>query len=99
MCKMRISVKDKADQIDLQWSTLVTHFTRQVANHNGTALVIHLKNHYAPIYALRVKADGTQEILTSRKGQSPKHWITFKELRSTMLRWNGYCIMVIRVKI
>ena len=49
------------------------------------ALILHLTNHYALIYALREWADDkgtlTRQLLTTRRGQRPTQWIDWAEIR------------------
>ena len=58
------------------------------------AIVFHLKNHYALLFALRewTTRDGVRvrQLLTSRRGQKPKHWIDWEEARNIMIKWPGY---------
>ena len=78
--------------IEREWRRLTTLFAA-----DGSALIFHLKNHYALVHALRERTDRdgrrTREMLTARRGQRPNAWIPWEEARSTMLRWSGYAIM------
>lgn len=91
----RIKSSDSLDDILQQWMMLWTAYMSK-----QSALIIHLKNHYALVYALREHEtkDGKhkREILTAKKGQTPKTWIDFNEFRESMLKWAGYCILVIK---
>lgn len=61
------------------------------------ALILHHKNHYALIFAMRVWDDdeGTRhrELLSARKGQRPSAWLDWGGLHSTLARWAGYGII------
>lgn len=63
------------------------------------ALIYHLKNHYALLYAMRewVGDDGTavRQVLSTRRGQRPSTWIDFDEIRAHFLKWAGHKIMAI----
>ena len=51
----------------------------------GSALIFHLKNHYALIYALREwTSDGkrVRQLLCARKGQRPSAWVDWLEALS-----------------
>jgi len=89
-----LSKKDDASDIQQQWDGLKSEFS-----HSSSALLFHLKNHYALIFALRewVGADGVhmKQLLTSRRGQRPSAWVDFEEARETMLGWEGYKIMAL----
>jgi hypothetical protein len=89
-----LSKKDESDDIQKQWEALKGAHGRP-----NTALVFHLKNHYALIFACRewIDADGhhIRQLLTARKGQRPTAWIAFEEARQTMLGWEGYKIVSI----
>ena len=80
------------EAIEREWRRLTTLFAA-----DGSALIFHLKNHYALVHALRERTDRdgrrTREMLTARRGQRPNAWIPWEEARSTMLRWSGYAIM------
>ena len=80
------------EAIDGEWRRLCALFAT-----DGSALIFHLKNHYALVHALRERTDRdgrrTREMLTARRGQWPNAWIPWEEARSTMLRWSGYAIM------
>ena len=80
------------ETIEREWRRLTTLFAA-----DGSALIFHLKNHYALVHALRERTDRdgrrTREMLTARRGQRPNAWIPWEEARSTMLRWSGYAIM------
>jgi len=79
------------EAIEREWRRLTTLFAA-----DGSALIFHLKNHYALVHALRERTDRdgrrTREMLTARRGQRPNAWIPWEEARSTMLRWSGYAI-------
>ena len=64
------------------------------------ALIYHLKNHYALLFAMRewVEPDGTtvRQVLSSRRGQRPSFWIDFDEIHGTFLKWNGHKIMALK---
>lgn len=66
----------------------------------SSALIYHLRNHYALLFALRewVEPDGTQvrQVLTTRRGQRPSTWIDFEEIHGTFLKWGGHKIMAVR---
>ena len=80
------------EAIDGEWRRLCALFAT-----DSSALIFHLKNHYALVHALRERTDRdgrrTREMLTARRGQRPNAWIPWEEARSTMLRWSGYAIM------
>jgi hypothetical protein len=63
-----------------------------------SAVIFHLTNHYALIFAMREWMDveskkQVRQILTARKGQRPSAWIDFEEARETMLKWPGYKLL------
>lgn len=77
-------------------------------------LIFHLTNHYALVFAMRewVEAQSdtcennfsckptiVRQILTARKGQKPKAWINFEEVREILLRWSGYRIIAVEKKV
>mmetsp|Transcript_26738 Transcript_26738/g.43635 ORF Transcript_26738/g.43635 Transcript_26738/m.43635 type:complete len:196 (+) Transcript_26738:54-641(+) len=98
-----LSSKDSDELISSQWAQLRSAFLQE-----DTALIFHLKNHYALIFALREstntvqKPDGrsekliVREMLTARKGQRPTAWIPWDEARQTMIGWLGYKIMIVQ---
>lgn len=93
-----LSSKDKTVQIESQWDALKAAFQRM-----DTALLFHLTNHYALIFALREWYDvekncNVRQLLAARKGQRPTAWIDFEEARDIMLGWEGYKIMAITSK-
>jgi hypothetical protein len=84
---------------------------RAAFSRQDTALLFHLKNHYALIFALRdwIVSDDVctseggvggggrvvRQLLCARKGQRPTAWVEFEEARETMLSWEGHKIMAI----
>ena len=91
---LAISAKDSPAQREAHWTKLRAAFMR-----DGAAIIFHLKNHYALIFAMRdwVDAEGKlhRELLTARKGQRPTAWIPFDEACRTMTNWAGYKMMLI----
>ena len=94
-------LQTEARELANSWASLRSLFAEQ-----GTFLVSHHGNHYAPVYALRERREivfdentksekefETREMLTARRGQRPSVWIPWSEAISTMRRWNGYGIM------
>merc|ERR1711865_1262014 len=76
-----------------------------------SALLFHLKNHYALIFAWREWMEPDvgdvpsrepsgqrwrRQILTARKRQKPSAWLDFDEVRETILGWKGYQILLLR---
>lgn len=64
------------------------------------AVVFHLKNHYALVFACREwvqQGDGqcVRQLLTARKGQRPTAWMDFAEAREVMLGWEGYKMIAV----
>ena len=64
------------------------------------ALVFHLKNHYALVFACREWVDErtgqcVRQLLTARRGQRPAVWMDFSEAREVMLGWDGYKMLAI----
>ena len=95
-----LSAKDSEAKIAADWSKLWAAFMDP-----DTVIIYHLKNHYALVYALRhwVEVDeGTssrrvvREVLTSRRGQTPKSWIAWEDCRATMLGYSGYKMIAIK---
>ncbi|KAG9413023.1 hypothetical protein AC1031_016044 [Aphanomyces cochlioides] len=90
-CQVAISTTDSPMTQTQAWKELRSKFTD-----DRTALIVHLKNHYALIFALREWKDNskwTRQVLTARRGQRPTTWIDWDELRTTMLSWSGYKIL------
>lgn len=89
---IKVGPKDAESEVDTQWARLREEFSRTDA-----ALLFHLTNHYALIYALRewVEPDGTvvKQMLTARKGQRPTVWLDWTEARQIMIKWGGYNII------
>jgi len=88
-----LSKKDDAKTVQQQWDALKSQHA-----HPDSALIFHLKNHYALIFATREWVGGVdgvhvRQLLCARKGQRPTAWIDFEEARETMLGWEGYKIM------
>ena len=88
---------DGEDEVAAQWAELRREFTRP-----KTAILFHLKNHYAMLFALREWVDtktGTpvRQLLTARKGQRPTAWIDWQEARETMIGWKGYQMASVRI--
>lgn len=85
---------DSPERVGEQWACLREAFLR-----DGCVVVFHLKNHYCPVYAMREWRDAAgatvRELLTARKGQRPRHWISFDEARATMLGWSGYGMVTV----
>jgi hypothetical protein len=90
--RLRLRKGDGPDECDAQWAALWHAFCRQ-GPRRAAALIVHIKNHYAPVYALRELRDGRRELLTARKGQHPREWVSFQELRCTLLGWAGYAVL------
>lgn len=94
-----LSKKDSEDVISSQWGQLKSVFMSL-----NNALLFHLTNHYALIFAMREWWDETEQrqvrqILTARRGQRPSAWIDFTEVRDIMIGWEGYKIMVVSAKV
>jgi hypothetical protein len=89
-----LSRQDDTKTQQKQWEGLRGAVTRP-----GEALLFHLKNHYALVFAARewVTPEGEEmkQILCARKGQRPTAWISFSEARETMLGWEGYKMMLL----
>jgi len=94
-----LSKKDDAVAVQGQWDAL-----KGMHSHPNCALVFHLKNHYALIFATREWvapcSNGVggapvhvRQLLCARRGQRPAAWIDFDEARETMLGWEGYKII------
>lgn len=82
---------DSGAAIDQQWAGFKSAFGQP-----STALLFHLTNHYALIFAWREWVEGAslkRQILTSRRGQRPSAWVDFQEVRKILLGWGGYHIL------
>ena len=69
----------------------------------SSAVIFHLSNHYALIFALREWTDAqcsrqVRQVLTARKGQRPSAWVDFEEARETMIKWSGYKLLRVDFK-
>jgi len=93
-CAIQAANKDKASTIGKQWIQFREAFGRQDA-----ALLFHLTNHYALIYAVRewTNTDGTavRQILTTRRGQRPTVWMDWAEVRDIVIKWAGYKVIIV----
>jgi hypothetical protein len=91
---VRIAAEDTAEQVTDQWHRLCREFQRP-----ATALIFHLTNHFALLFALRSWTPATgpevRQVLTARKGQRPSEWIDWEECRAIMLGAAGYKILSI----
>jgi hypothetical protein len=89
-----------------QWEVL-----KKAVEQPDSVLLFHLRNHYALIAGHRTLllpcGQVLQQILCSRKGQRPKHWIDFRcswmegdvprwSVRDTLLKWVGYKIIMMK---
>jgi hypothetical protein len=93
-----LSKDDSPEAIEHQWACLKSAFSKP-----RSALLFHLTNHYALIYAWREWTEETaceqgplrarRQILTARKGQRPSVWLDFEEARSIMISWSGYHVL------
>eukprot|EP00668_Euglena_longa_P015592 GGOE01019696.1.p1 GENE.GGOE01019696.1~~GGOE01019696.1.p1 ORF type:complete len:478 (-),score=160.34 GGOE01019696.1:371-1804(-) len=87
-----IAAKDTAADAAVQWERLCREFRRP-----ATALIFHLTNHYALIFALREwvtpAGEEVRQVLTTRRGQRPTVWLDWAECRQIMLRSLGYKVM------
>eukprot|EP01029_Cantina_marsupialis_P005979 TRINITY_DN164_c2_g1_i1.p1 TRINITY_DN164_c2_g1~~TRINITY_DN164_c2_g1_i1.p1 ORF type:complete len:680 (-),score=190.28 TRINITY_DN164_c2_g1_i1:255-2294(-) len=91
-----MSSADDESVIASQWDYLRNMFLK-----DGCSIIIHHKNHYSLLFAVRewVTEDGpVKQILTARKGQRPKVWIDWSEMRATLLSWTGYKIISVQKK-
>ena len=98
--ELSVTSSDTEEEITAQWNRLTALF-----NDHETALIFHLKNHYALIFAMREwsmmdpmtsRVEITREVLTSRRGQRPSAWISFTEVREIVMSWEGYKILAVR---
>jgi len=101
--RVPISQHDAVSKVDQQWEALKTTFRLPQC-----ALLFHLRNHYALIFAWREWSDddsslvpGTttlrRQVLTARKRQKPSAWIDFEEIRDTILGSTGYQILLLEM--
>lgn len=93
-----LSRADDSTTIAAQWAGLRSAFLL----HNA-AIIFHLKNHYALVFAMREWEDPNtrsvvRQVLTSRRGQRPSAWVDFDEARNTMLAWEGYKMILVERK-
>lgn len=98
--ELSVTSSDTEEEITAQWNRLSALF-----NDHETALIFHLKNHYALIFAMREwsvmdpvtsRVEIMREVLTSRRGQRPSAWISFTEVREIIMSWEGYKILAVR---
>lgn len=92
-----LSQHDGASKVNQQWEALKTSFRLPQC-----ALLFHLRNHYALIFAWREWSDDgsttlRRQVLTARKRQKPSAWIDFEEIRGTILGSTGYQILLLEV--
>jgi hypothetical protein len=92
-CTVVLDANDSAYTKTEQWRKL-----RECVMRPRSAIIFHLTNHYALIFALREWTDTesnkqVRQVLTARKGQRPSAWIDFEEARETMLKWPGYKLL------
>ena len=87
-----VKANDGEKEIDDAWQAFKVAFGRE-----GTALIVHHKNHYSLVFALRewTEAEGTavREVLTARKGQRPTAWVPWDEIHGLIARWAGYAVI------
>eukprot|EP01065_Artemidia_motanka_P049825 TRINITY_DN8378_c0_g1_i1.p1 TRINITY_DN8378_c0_g1~~TRINITY_DN8378_c0_g1_i1.p1 ORF type:complete len:529 (+),score=149.06 TRINITY_DN8378_c0_g1_i1:55-1641(+) len=87
--RYRVSENDDEAAINAQWTAI-----QGALGCDGSALLAHLPNHYALIFAARSwQMPGgplRREVLTARKGQRPTAWIDFAELRRLSLTSRRY---------
>eukprot|EP00035_Acanthoeca_spectabilis_P028796 m.472145 g.472145 ORF g.472145 m.472145 type:complete len:547 (+) comp32158_c0_seq1:210-1850(+) len=80
---------DSAAAVDTQWRRL----QRGLVD-DSSVLIYHLENHYALVFGTRewVGSDGTiqREILSATRAQRPTAWISFAEVRQSVIRTQGH---------
>ena len=98
--RLYVSEKDGPEEKTIQWN-----YVRSVFDTPGNCVIFHLKNHYALVCAMRqytirdeknrkcVKL--VRELLTARKGQRPRHWISWGDAHTTLTSWVGYKILAV----
>jgi hypothetical protein len=89
-CTHLCTRKDNEQTIGAQWQAVCSHVRQP-----DTAVIFHLTNHYALIFATREIVDlagnVSRQILTARRGQRPRAWIAFEEVRRILI---GVCLCV-----
>ena len=91
-----LSAADDPATVRGQFQGLLEEFNKEEC-----ALIFHLTNHYALVYAIReisVAGVTRREMLTARWGQRPSVWLDWEEARSIMLKWGGYNILRVTLK-
>lgn len=98
----RVRAPDDAAAVDVQWCALVAALRSPDA-----ILVFHLENHYSLIFGAREwevlgsVADGVRgrrvarQVMVGKPGQKPNRWIAFEDVRSCVLRWHGYAVVLV----
>eukprot|EP01062_Namystynia_karyoxenos_P072233 TRINITY_DN6820_c0_g1_i1.p1 TRINITY_DN6820_c0_g1~~TRINITY_DN6820_c0_g1_i1.p1 ORF type:complete len:635 (+),score=182.38 TRINITY_DN6820_c0_g1_i1:76-1980(+) len=90
----KISAGDDENAINAQWAALLSAMGTP-----NCALLAHLPNHYALVFALRSWQDsqGVQQrqLLTARKGQRPTAWIDFEEIRTRFAGSSRYAVYLV----
>jgi hypothetical protein len=89
-----VTAADSAERKEELWDAL-----QRVLKRDECAIIFHLTNHYALVFALRetVTAEGkyVREMLTARRGQRPTVWMDWEEAHQLMVRVAGYKLMKI----
>ena len=88
-----VKASDGEAEIEAAWDALKLAFGKE-----RSAMIMHHKNHYALVFALRDYcdlADGrlVREVLTARKGQRPTAWVPYSEIHGLLAGWAGYAII------
>lgn len=88
---------DPADVVEAQWRRLCAAFESP-----DSVLLLHYWNHYALVYATREwrEADSLvsrREVLTAKPAQRPCRWVSWEQLRSWLLQWQGYAVFQLRL--